>query len=210
MFPKRLKESKPRQGFVTQKEYAVLAENATAPWLRTFVALGFNFGFRKGEMLALRVRNVDLLDGWLVIETSKNGEGRKVKLTRETQALLVECVRGKNLDDFVLTRPDGSRVAQPRKDWYSLCVACGLGKKADREARRWQDVYPLRRSPDARSSAVGGETPCAVWSAGEDLHGNQWSQDAQRFRSLQHHQRARSRAGCQATGIRPNVGGFRR
>jgi integrase len=79
-------------------------------------------------MLGLRVRNVDLLGGWLMVETSKNGEGRKVALTRETSALLRECVRGKQPDDFVLTRQDGGRVAQPQKDWYNLCVRCGLGK----------------------------------------------------------------------------------
>ena len=37
-------------------------------------------------------------------------------------------MRGKQKGDFILTRKDGSRVAQPRKDWYSLCVRSGLGK----------------------------------------------------------------------------------
>lgn len=140
MFPKRLKESKPRAGFVTDKEYAVLAKNAKDLWLRTFLALGYNFGFRKGELLALRVRNVDLLEGWLHIETSKNGEGRKVALTRETSTLLAESIRGKKTDDHILTRQDGSRVAQPRKDWYSLCVRSGLGKKL------------VEKRPDGKSS----------------------------------------------------------
>ncbi len=125
MFPKRLKEAKPRQGFIGEKEYAVLSRNAKDLWLRTFLALGFNFGLRKGELLALRVRNVDLLDGWLTIEMSKNGEGRRIALTRETLALLTESIRGKQPDDFLLTRKDGSRVAQPRKHWYALCVRSG-------------------------------------------------------------------------------------
>jgi len=88
----------------------VLAANASDLWLRTFLALGFTFGFRKSEMLSLRVRNVDLLDGSLTLDTSKNGEGRLVKLTAETKKLLAECMRRKQADDFVLTHEDGGRA----------------------------------------------------------------------------------------------------
>lgn len=128
MFPRKLKEGKPRQGFVEETQYKNLMSKAQDPWLRCFVGLGFNFGMRKGELLALRVRDADLLEGWLTITDSKNGESRRVALTHETTALLTECIRGKQPDAFILTRPDGSRVAQPRKDWYSLCCRCSLGK----------------------------------------------------------------------------------
>jgi integrase len=115
-------------------------------WLRCFLGLGFNFGMRKGELLAMRVRDVglkeellgsripdvnlldDLLDGWLTVPDSKNGDSRKIPLTQETKTLLGECIRGKEKDDFILTRRDGQRVAQPRKDWYSLCCRCALGE----------------------------------------------------------------------------------
>jgi len=146
MFPKRLKEAKPRQGFVEDEQYKVLAKNCRTSWLRTFLALGYDFGLRKGEMLALRVRNVDLLEGWLTVEISKNGEGRRIRLTRETLALLTECVRGKQPDDFVLSRKDGGRVAQPRKDWYSLCVASGLGKLDEDGGYVGLQMHDLRRS----------------------------------------------------------------
>ena len=164
MFPKRLTESRPRQGFVGEREYAVLAKNATVPWLRCFLALGFNFGMRKSEMLALRVRNVDLLDSWLSIEMSKNGEGRRIKLTEETRQLLVACVRGKKLDDFVLTRPDGGRVAQPRKDWYSLCCRSGFGKKLveEHDDGTTSTHYEGLQMHDLRRSAVRRLVRCGV------------------------------------------------
>ena len=127
MFPRKLKEAKPRAGFVKEPQYKTLLSNAREPWLRCFVGIGFNFGLRKGELLALRVGDADLLERWLTVADSKNGEGRKIKLTNETLMLLTG-VRGKKPEDFVLTRKDGSRVAQPRKDWYALCVACGFGK----------------------------------------------------------------------------------
>jgi integrase len=37
-FPTRLKESSPRQGFITDEQYAVLARNANSLWLRTLIA----------------------------------------------------------------------------------------------------------------------------------------------------------------------------
>jgi hypothetical protein len=80
---------------------------------------------RKGELLAL-VRDVNLLDGWLTIADSKNGESRRVALTQETIGLLTESIRGKREDDYVLTR-GGVRVCQPRKDWYNFWVASALG-----------------------------------------------------------------------------------
>ena len=82
-FPRKLRESKPREGFVEDPAYKILLSNAREPWLRCLVDIGFNFGLRKGEMLALQVRDVDLLENWLTIRDSKNGDSRRIPLTRE-------------------------------------------------------------------------------------------------------------------------------
>jgi hypothetical protein len=120
-------------------------------------------------MLGLLVRNADLLKGWLEIEESKNGERRHVKLTHEISTLLAECVRGKKPDDFILTRKDGSRVAQPRKDWYSLCVRSGLGtwlteKRPDGKTSTHYEglqMHHLRRSAVKRLVlGYGKRLPC--------------------------------------------------
>jgi hypothetical protein len=50
-FPTRLKESKPRKGFVNDTQYAALSKNAKSLWMRALIACYYNFGFRKGEML---------------------------------------------------------------------------------------------------------------------------------------------------------------
>lgn len=153
LFPSRMKESK-REGFIEQAQYVLLAANCDELWLRTFLAIGFSYGWRKSEILGLRVCNVDFLGGWLSIETSKNGQGRKVALTAEVKSLLVECVHGKSANDFVLTHADGSRVVQPRKNWYSLCARCGLGKF---EKGRYVglQMHDLRRSAVKRLVDLG-------------------------------------------------------
>src|SRR6202007_195778 len=55
MFPKKLKEAKPREGFIEETQYKTLTANSGELWLRTFLALGFTYGCRKSEMLNLRV-----------------------------------------------------------------------------------------------------------------------------------------------------------
>jgi integrase len=155
MFPKKLKEARPRQGFVEESQYKVLSKNAGELWLRTFLALGFNFGWRKSEILNLRVCNVDLLDDWITLDTSKNGEGRRVKITTEIKALLTACIIGKKPNDPVLTRPNGCRVAQPRKDWYHLCHVSGLGKLDEDGSYKGLQMHDLRRSGVRRMRRQG-------------------------------------------------------
>ena len=107
-FPRKLKENAPRTGFVGDKEYAKLKANCKAPWLRALIAAGYSFGFRKGELLNLRVRQIDLLDRWIDLETgtTKNGEARKVRMTTEVFELMRGCVRSKGPDDYVFTRDE--------------------------------------------------------------------------------------------------------
>lgn len=45
-------------------------------------------GWRRGELLALRVENVDLLAGTVRIDTSKNGEPREAALTDRLKMFL--------------------------------------------------------------------------------------------------------------------------
>ena len=69
----RLAESKPRQGFIEQKQYDALAANCSDLFMRTMLALAYSFGFRKAELLTLKVSDVNLLAGTLQLRDSKNG-----------------------------------------------------------------------------------------------------------------------------------------
>ncbi len=78
-FPARLEENPPRKGFILNKEYAALAKDANVPWLRCLIACAYNFGFRRGELLNLRVSQVDSLDKSIELlpGETKNGEPRR-------------------------------------------------------------------------------------------------------------------------------------
>jgi hypothetical protein len=108
------------------------------------------------------VRQVDLLDRWMELEegTTKNGEARKVRMTGEVFELMKECVRGKNPDDYVFTREAGSKVVDPRDEWYSLCVSSGLGKyeQATRKNGKKYNRYVGLNLHDFRRSAIRNMT----------------------------------------------------
>jgi integrase len=129
-FPKRLKESPPRKGFIEDKDYAVLVANAKELWLRGLIAVAYTFGSRKGELISLRVRNIDFMARRIEFEgaVTKNGDPRQAIMTKEVYDLLVECTRGKNPNDLVFTRDGGQPIVDPREEWYDLCVSSKLGK----------------------------------------------------------------------------------
>ncbi len=161
-FPKRLVEPPARKGFVGDKEYALMAANAKELSLKALIACAYSFGFRKGELLNLHVRQVDLMDRLIELEegTTKNNEARKVYMTTEAFELMRECVRGKKPDDHVFTRQDGSRVVDPRQEWYSLCVSCGFGKfenKTRKDGSKFVSYSGLNLH-DFRRSAVRNMT----------------------------------------------------
>jgi integrase len=153
-----LKEPPARSGFIKAPQYAKLCEHASQLWLRAFIACCYTFGFRRGEMLNLRVRQCDFFDVWIQLEegTTKNDEGRKAHMTSEVFNLLKSCCEGKNPDDLVFTREDGSAVRELREDWYALCVAAGLGcfVEAKRANGKAYDKYVGLQPHDFRRTAV--------------------------------------------------------
>lgn len=148
----RLPESRPRQGFVEQKQYDALAKNCTELYMRAMLALAYSFGFRKAELLGhgrgkvreesrLNVSDVDLLAGTVRLRTSKNGEPRQVNLTRDTMQLLASCCAGKQPDEAVFTRTEQSGKRAPVADFRGTWEA--VTKAAKCEGLLFHD---LRRS----------------------------------------------------------------
>ena len=125
-----LKESKPRAGFVQDAEYEKLTRQSMALWLRTLLELGYTYGWRRGELLKLRVRQVNLHERSIRLDpgTTKNGEGREVSMTAKVAELLRAAIADKAPDDHVLTREGNRPVKEFRKAWWNLCIGAGLGE----------------------------------------------------------------------------------
>jgi len=125
------KESDPRTGFLEDKEYVKLARECdkVGLWLRALLAVGYNFAFRKGELLSMRVRQIDLANLTIRLEagTTKNGKPRIVKMCKgsEVAELVTACVIGKQPDDFVFTRKKNKPVKGFRRIWKTVCEDAG-------------------------------------------------------------------------------------
>ena len=165
-FP-RLKENPPRAGFVDDAQYKKLCDNCVEPWLRAMLAVAYSFGFRKGELLNLRVRQVDLLNRTLTLDAgeTKNGEGRSVKLTNETYTLLCQCVVRKQPGDFVFTWKDGGAVKDFRVAWAKLVKAAGLSELLFHDLRRSAVRNMIRRGvPQVVAQRISGHKTVAVFN----------------------------------------------
>jgi integrase len=117
-----------------------------ALWLRTALALGYTFGFRKSELLRLKVNQVDLLNCTIMLNpgTTKNKDGRIVKMTHEVYELLRASLVGKNRDDFVLSRGD-KPVLDFRGAWAALCARAGFEALLFHDLRRSAVRNMIRR-----------------------------------------------------------------
>ncbi len=155
-FPGKLKEGPPKKGFIKDGEYSVLMSQAKEPWLLAFIEAAFSFGFRKSELLNLVCGQVDLLDRRITLYETKNGRSRVVKMTGGVYERFRVLMRGKTKDDFVFTRTDGSRVVDPRKEWYDLCVASKLGEYVEARTAKGEtyEKYVGITPHDFRRSAV--------------------------------------------------------
>jgi integrase len=113
---------------VTGEEYAALQAKAKHAWLRALLALAYNFGFRKGELLGMRVFQIDLNARTirLLSGTTKTDLGRTVVMTAEVQKLLSECVKGKKAEDAVFTWANGDPVEDFRGTWKALTKTAGV------------------------------------------------------------------------------------
>jgi integrase len=145
---KKLREADPRAGFVTREQFASIRKHLPEE-LQVAMTVAYTFGWRKREVLDLKRHHYNDQDGTLRLDpgTTKNREGRVVRLTPELRAMLngqVARVRGlerkaervipwlfPHLDEDnprARSRTDrlGQRIRDPRKAWESACKAAGL------------------------------------------------------------------------------------
>ena len=126
----RRREENVRQGFIMDAQYTKLSQACDSLWLRTMLALGYTYGWRAGELVRLHVAQVDVATRTVRLEpgTTKNRDGRTIRLTGECLELMKVCTAGKEPGDALLTYENGSPVRAYRYGWEQLCVSVGLGR----------------------------------------------------------------------------------
>jgi integrase len=162
----KLEENAAREGFVEDEQFAALKEAANEAWLRAVLVTAYTFGFRRNELLGLKVSQVNLLRRTIRLAaiSTKNKTPRTIKMTKEVLNLVKECIKGKAPHDYVFTR-GSERIKDFRGAWWALCEAAGLGKFKD---KKWTGLlfHDLRRSAVRNLVASGVNEKTAMTVSG--------------------------------------------
>jgi integrase len=133
-------EATPRLGFLADATYNRLAQECVKEglWLRGMLAVGCSFAWRKSEVLGLRIRQLDFPGRVIRLDvgSTKNDDGRVVRMSNEVYELLSACAAGKDDQDFVFTRDGNRRVLDFRTAWTNACECAGCADLLFHDLRR--------------------------------------------------------------------------
>jgi integrase len=139
-----------RKGFIEHEGYTQLLA-ALPEYLRPVVTMAYHTGMRRGEIMALRWENVDILNGLvrLNVGETKNGEGRMIPLGDELLESLKSQLHLRNttVPDCPLVffriiktkenpTPSWVPIGDFRKVWETACAKCGLAGRIFHDLRR--------------------------------------------------------------------------
>lgn len=133
---RKLKESEGRIRWLSIEDADSLIQAAgqdyKAKHLPDFIRLGLHTGMRRGEMLGLEWRRVDLKEGliYLEAENQKNGKIGSIPLNQEARRALLSRARfrAENCPDstWVFAHKNGSRIQSVKKSFRTACVRAGI------------------------------------------------------------------------------------
>jgi integrase len=126
---RKLRESRGRVRCLDEDERERLLAACEASWddrLYPLVLLAISTGARRGELMALRWRDVDLKQGRGVLHHTKNGERRAIAITGLALEILRERNRVRRIDtDLIFASSDG-RAWFPLRPWNAALRAAGI------------------------------------------------------------------------------------
>ncbi len=112
--------------------------NASTPDFRRLVQAALATGARFGELVAFEVSDFNANSGTVHVRDSKGGRGRHIVLTEEGVALLAGFAVGRDPDDRLLVKANGSRwwKAHQTRPMHEACSRAGIIPAASFHALR--------------------------------------------------------------------------
>lgn len=158
VFPERLEENPPRQGFFEHAEYLAIRAHL-APDYQDVLDFAYHAGWRKREILRLEWREVDLPGGVIRLDParSKTKKGRVLPLSPPLREILVRRAALRRLDTpLVFHTRKGQPVGDWRKSWYAACQAAGFWTGGTRDEKTGKIVggEPTRTLHDCRRTVA--------------------------------------------------------
>ena len=101
----------------------------SAEWWRVFVRLAYSLGCRRGELLGLTWKKVDLVGKTLLVsyDTSKGRKDRRLPLVGDLADVLADWKKSQDAAPEDLLLPCSSGMRQIYEDWWLLCKLAKVG-----------------------------------------------------------------------------------
>ena len=133
---RKLKEPEGRTRWLSLAEAEKLVDaassNERAPYLADFLTLALNTGMRRGEMLGLEWRRVDLQRRVISLEAAhtKTGKSRSVPLNDNARAALINRARFRAErcpgSPWVFANDKGARISSFKRSFATACRVAGI------------------------------------------------------------------------------------
>ena len=137
VFPDRLPESAPRQGFFERHEYLAVRSHLVTDYADV-LDFAYYSGWRRREILDLTWAEVDLGAGVIRLspDRSKTRSGRVLPLATPTRKVLQRRLSIRRLNCPLVFHRHGEGMVDWRKAWEKACVAAKLPGKRLHDCRR--------------------------------------------------------------------------
>ncbi|MEA3273910.1 MAG: site-specific integrase [Pseudomonadota bacterium] len=125
------KESRGRVRFLSddeRKRLLTACRESPSPWIYPVVILALSTGMRSSEIMGLTWERVDLNQGRILLEETKNGERRSVPLAGHALDLLRNHAKVRRLDTSLLwpSHRNPSKPIDLRRPWVNALEAAGI------------------------------------------------------------------------------------
>ena len=140
-------EDNARKGFATPQQLDALRVAAAKDSLemRALLEIAIVFGWRRGDLLYLRVKDVRLAENSIRLEDSKNGEGREIPMPPSVRTLIEPLVIGRDPMEHLWS---GS-LSGWKDGWNRVRAAAGCPEML---------LHDLRRTSAKTKRAAGVDT----------------------------------------------------
>lgn len=185
------REDNARQGFIEEPDFLRFLDQLPCPGLRAFAACAYYAGMRRGELIRLRLDEIDLERNLLTIREAKGGEGRVAPIfdgvMRAELERVVRLARPRQQLAFVWLNGGRISIRNFYDAWHAAADRAGLAGYIPHDSRRSAARNMRNRgvpqamrmkvlghktdSMDRRYSIVDLQDVEAVrelWAAGED------------------------------------------
>lgn len=117
---KLLEENNRRLRYLSNEECQELI-NSCDPHLRPIVITALNTGMRKQEILGLRWEQVDLKNGFILLDTSKNGDRKETPINITLRSTLQGITRRLDVPYLFFDPKTGQRYQSVKKSFATAC-----------------------------------------------------------------------------------------